>query len=150
MYKRQIKAANDADATIFFRTAGTDGDGKAVFALTQGVAGAGAVSPWSIANLGDEGLFLSRNGVFGIASQAYTSQFCLQNRSYFIDAQLTKEENLAEAAATEWNGYYLLALNGVCYLLDGKQYKSYKPQSQGDYIYAVSYTHLDVYKRQGR
>lgn len=134
-----IKAANDADATIFFRTAGTDGDGKAVFALTQGVAGAGAVSPWSIANLGDEGLFLSRNGVFGIASQAYTSQFCLQNRSYFIDAQLTKEENLAEAAATEWNGYYLLALNGVCYLLDGKQYKSYKPQSQGDYIYECYY-----------
>lgn len=134
-----IKAANDADATVFFRTAGTDGDGNAVFSLAQGVAGAGAVSPWSIANLGDEGLFLSQNGIFGIASQNYTSQYCLQNRSYFVDAQLTKEAGLSEAAAVEWNGCFLLALNNVCYLLDGKQNKSYKPQSQGDYVYECYY-----------
>lgn len=134
-----IKAANDADATIFFRSAGLDTNGEAVFSLAQGVAGAGAVSPWSIANLGDESLFLSANGIFGIASQTYTSQYCLQNRSYFVDAKLTKETNLGEAVAVEWDGRYLLAVNGHCYVLDGKQNKSYKPQSLGDYVYECGY-----------
>ena len=134
-----IKEANDADATIFFRSAGLDAAGEAIFSLAQGVAGAGAVSPWSIANLGDESLFLSANGIFGIASQTYTSQYCLQNRSYFVDAKLTKEANLAEGVAVEWDGRYLLAVNGRCYVLDGKQNKSYKPQSLGDYIYECGY-----------
>ncbi|MBR5519108.1 MAG: hypothetical protein IKU55_00165, partial [Clostridia bacterium] len=134
-----IKAANDADATIFFRSVALDSNGEAVFALAQGVAGAGAISPWSVANLGDESLFLSANGIYGIASQAYTSQYCLQNRSYFVDARLTKENDLREAVAVEWDGRYLLAVNNKCYVLDGKQNKSYKPQAQGDYVYECAY-----------
>ncbi len=134
-----IKAANDADATIFFRSAALDGQGEAVFSIAQGVAGIGAVSPWSVANLGDESLFLSRGGVYGVASQNYTSQYCLQNRSFFVDAKLTREPNLAEAAAVEWQGKYLLAANGHCYVLDNTQNKSYKPQSMGDYVYECYY-----------
>lgn len=138
-YQAILKSTNSADATVFLRSAGTDANGKAVFSISQGVAGAGAAGMYSIANLGDEGLFLSETGITGIASQDMGSHYALQNRSYFIDAQLTKEPNLAEAAAVEWNGYYLLALNGRCYVLDGKQYKSYKPQSRGDYVYECYY-----------
>lgn len=134
-----LKAENDQDATVFFRDSGLDGENNAVFPLSQGVAGAGAVSPWSIANLGDEGLFLSRHGVYAVATQAYTSHYCLQNRSYFVDSRLTGEPHLEEAAAVQWNGLYLLALNNVCYVLDGRQDRSYKPQSMGDFVYECWY-----------
>lgn len=138
-YQAILKASDHADATVFLRSAGTDGDGKAVFSVTQGVAGAGVCSPWSVTNLGDESLFLSENGIFGIASQEIDTHYALQNRSALVDARLTREAEPEEAVAVEWNGCYLLALNNVCYVLDGRQNKSYRPQSGGDYVYECYY-----------
>ena len=46
-----------------------------------------------------------------------------------------REPNLDKACAVEWDNRYLLCVNGNCYVLDGKQNKTYKPQSGGDYVY---------------
>ena len=134
-YLAVIKEDNSQDSTVFLRSYDISNDGTAVFALRPGAVGVGAVSRWAFANLMDEPLFLARTGVYAITSNAVTAERTIKNRSYFVDSALTKENNLSEAVACEWNGYYLLAVNGRCYILDGKQAKSGKGQYSGDYSY---------------
>ena len=133
-YLAIVKADNSQDSTVFLRTENTL-DGKTVFPVKQGITGAGAVAPGSFGQILGEPLFLSGNGVLGLVSSTVTDEKAVQNRSYYVDAQLSREENLAQAAACSWNGYYLLAVNNRCYLLDGRQAKSYRSQSMGDYLF---------------
>ncbi|MBR5485991.1 MAG: hypothetical protein IKV41_05720 [Oscillospiraceae bacterium] len=130
-----IKEDNSQDSTVFLRSYGVSGDGTAVFSVMPGAVGVGAVSRHAFANLMDEPLFLARTGVYAITSNAITAERAIKNRSFFVNAALTKEENLTEAAACEWNGYYILAVNGRCYILDGKQTKSSKGQYSGEFSY---------------
>lgn len=138
-----IKEDNSQDSTIFLRTAKleTDADGNlnAIFPIKQGVIGIGAISKYGFANLLDEPMFLSRTGIYAITSNSVNSEKTVQNRSFYVDALLTKEKNLNTAVAVEWNGRLLVAVNGNCYLLDGTQDKSYKPQSNGAYVYECFY-----------
>ena len=135
-----VKADDGRDSSVFLRTAGLSDDGEAIFPLQQAIAGVGAVSPGSFATLLDDPLFLSRNGVYAIASNAITSEKIAQGRSYFINALLTQESALADAEAVIWNGMYLLALpDGHVYVLDGRQQKSYRSASLGDFVYECYY-----------
>lgn len=133
-YLAIVKQDNSQDSTIFLRQQDTLG-GESTFPVKQGVTGAGAVSPFSFGQILGEPLFLSKNGVLGLVSSTVTDEKAVQNRSYYIDAQLLKEPGLEQAAAVSWRGYYLLAVNNKCYILDGRQAKSYKSQSMGDYLY---------------
>lgn len=114
-YQVLIKEDNQQDTTIFLRYPSTLADGTPYFKLEAGVAGTGAIAAASFVSLVDEPLFLSRTGIYAITSNNITAERTLQNRSYYVDEQLTKEPNLQNAIATEWNGYYLLALNGKVY-----------------------------------
>ena len=107
----------------------------AVFPLLQGIAGVGAVSPYAFATLKDEPLFLSRTGIYAITSNVITAERTLRGRSYFIDAQLTKEPDLKNACSVEWNGYYVLAVNNKAYILDGNSVKENTRQFSSDYCY---------------
>ena len=134
-YLAIIKGENAQDASVFLRACGLDASGKAVFPIEQGCVGVGCLSPFSAANLLGEPLFLSKNGVYGLVS-ADVDNFCaLQNRSFYADAGLRAEPDLEDAVAAVWDGRYILAVNGNCYVLDGRQQKSYKAQSGGDYLY---------------
>jgi hypothetical protein len=134
-----VKEENQQDSTIFLRSLqGSDdreGESGGIFTLKQGAAGAGAISKRSFVSLSGDPLFLSRRGIFGISANRATGEQGIQNRSYFVDAALTKEENLEKAVAVEWNGAYLLCVNGNAYLLDGRQAKVYRSQAESDYIY---------------
>ena len=138
-----VKEENQQDSTIFLRSAQMNNtssssghsSASAVFPLQQGVAGVGAVSPYAFAVLKDEPLFLSRTGVYAITSNVITAERTLRGRSYFIDAQLTKEPDLKNACAVEWNGYYVLAVNGKAYILDGNSTKENTRQFSSDYSY---------------
>ncbi len=96
--------------------------------------GVGAISRRGFGNLRGEPLFLSRQGVFAVTSNIVTSEKMVQNRSYFVDPRLTAEDSLEQAAAVEWNGYFIVCVNAGCYVLDGRQNKTYKQQN-GDYVY---------------
>jgi len=138
-YQGIVKSDDGKDSTIFLRRAEMD-DGEAVFPLQQAIAGVGAVSAGSFASLLDDPLFLSRNGVYAIASNSITSEKICQGRSFYVNAQLTKETGLSDAEAVIWNGMYLLALpNGHVYAMDGRQSKSYKSASLGDFVYECYY-----------
>ena len=91
------------------------------------------------ASILDEQLFLSGTGVYAITSSYLTAEQIVQNRSYYIDPKLTAEPGLESAQAVSWNGSMLVSVNGHVYILDGRQNKSYRPQSQGDFVYECYY-----------
>lgn len=138
-YLAIIKEDDGQESTVFMRSAGTTDSGTVVFPLKQSIAGVGAVAKGGFGNILDDQLFLSRNGVFAITSNVVTAERIVQNRSYYVDRLLTKEADLDKAVAESWNGMYLVAVNGRAYLLDGRQNKSYKPRSQGDFVYECYY-----------
>lgn len=133
-YQAIVKAASPQEATIYLRQESV-WEGQAAFPVRQGVGGVGAISKYAFGNLLDEPLFLSGQGVFGLCSTAVGEEKAAQNRSYYIDAKLTKETGLDQAVAVEWKGFYVLAVDGRCYLLDGGQQKSWRSRSMGDYLY---------------
>ncbi len=129
-----IKEDNDQDATMYIRTAElttvetvesdltTSTETVAVFPIQQGVAGVGAVSRYAFATLRDDPLFLSKEGVFTpTLNYGSDAQRSMQNRSYYVDARLTAETNLSQAVGVVWNGYYILCVNGVCFVADSRQ-----------------------------
>ena len=134
-----VKEDDGQDSTVFLRRAEMN-DGEAVFPLQQAITGVGALSPGSFATLLDDPLFLSRQGIMAIASNAITSDKIAQGRSFYVNNQLTKEEGLAEAEAVIWNGMYILSTgNGHVYCMDGRQQKSYRSASLGDFVYECYY-----------
>jgi len=132
-----IKDDNQQDSTIFQLWGERGSNATVNYYIEQGIAGVGAVSATSFDTLLDEPLFLSRRGVMAIYSNTISLERTIKNRSYFIDPILTKEESLENAVATEWNGYYLIAINGRCYVLDSrnKAYRHNQTDTTGDYIY---------------
>ena len=134
-----VKENNGQDSAIFFRTANVDSDGKVSFALSQAIVGVGAVSAGSFATLLDEPLFVSGTGIYAVAANYLTGDRVGQNRSFYINAKLT-EEALASGEAVSYKGMYLLAFpNGHVYVLDGRQNKTYRSESLGDYVYEGYY-----------
>jgi len=136
-YLTIIKDDNSQDSTIFQLWGTKNNLGELTYQAEHGIAGVGAISNNCFATLMDEPLFLSRQGVLATYTTNVLAEKTLKNRSYFIDAKLTKENNLKDACATVWNGYYLLAINNNCYVLDSrnKTYRHNQTDGNGDYIY---------------
>ena len=135
-----VKADDGSDSTVFLRSAALSEDGEAVFTLQQTIAGVGAVAPGSFASLFDDPLFLSRAGVAAITSSSLTGEKIIQNRSLYINAQLTNEPSLPEAEAAVWQGMYLLAMpEGHVYILNGRQTKTFRSSALGDFVYEGFY-----------
>ena len=138
-YQGIVKEDDGKDSTIFLRRGEMEG-GEVVFPLQQAIAGVGCVSPGSFASLLDDPLFLSRNGVYAIASNSITSEKICQGRSFYVNTRLTEEDGLSEAEAVIYAGMYLLAMpNGHVYVMDGRQDKSYKSARSEDFVYECYY-----------
>ena len=134
-YQVIVKEDNQQDSTVFQRWGELNEDGSVAFRVEQGISGIGAISKRCFGVLGDEPLFLSRQGIQAITSNTITAERTIRNRSFFVDSYLTTEENLDNAAACVWNDFYILCINGVAYVLDGKN-KSYKERSIAAYDYS--------------
>ena len=135
-----VKADDGSDSTVFLRSAALSEDGEAVFTLQQTIAGVGAVAPGSFASLLDDPLFLSRSGAAAITSSSLTGEKIIQNRSLYLNAQLTKEPSLPEAEAAVWQDMYLLAVpEGHVYVLHGRQTKTFRSAALSDFVYEGFY-----------
>ena len=135
-----VKADDGSDSTVFLRSAALSEDGEAMFTLQQTIAGVGAVAPGSFASFFDDPLFLSRAGVAAITSSSLTGEKIIQNRSLYLNAQLTNEPSLPEAEAAVWQGMYLLAVpEGHVYILNGRQTKTFRSSALGDFVYEGFY-----------
>lgn len=116
-----IKNDNEQDAQVFLRTAEMQADGKVIFPVQQGIKGVGAVSKYAFGTLRDDPLFLAREGVYALASTSVTQERIIQDRSFFVNAKLRRESGLENAVSVVWEGYYILCVNGKCYVADGRQ-----------------------------
>ena len=139
------KEDNEQDQTIFLVRGIYDETNGYNFAVTSSVAGVGAISKYCFKRLGTEPMFLSRQGVYAVTTQYLTAEKYAQNRSYYVDSKLTNEENLSEAVAIEYNGYYYLCVNGHVYVADGRQKNYEKNVPQSEYQYEWYYlTNIDA------
>jgi hypothetical protein len=96
-------------------------DSVPTFPVVNSLQGAGAMSPWCFSYLEEEPLFLSKLGIYAITAQDITGEKYAQNRSYYLDGRLLEEENLQDAFALTYRDYYIVCVNGHCYILDGLQ-----------------------------
>ncbi|MEG0091243.1 MAG: hypothetical protein RSA20_05450 [Oscillospiraceae bacterium] len=116
-----IKKSNGQDTTIFLRSGSLNEKNEVLFTVKSGISGVGAISTGCFAMLNDDPLFLSQSGIFALASNMIGSEKVVKNRSYNVDVRLTGEENLDRAVACVWRGFYILSVNGHCYILDSRQ-----------------------------
>lgn len=137
-----LKEENGQDATVFLRSTAVKDSGKneetVYFPIKTGIAGVGAISPHCFKDLRDDHMFLSRQGVFAISTNAVTSERYAQARSELINKKLCRESGLSEAVATEFDGYLYIAVNGHVYVADAAQ-KSYKGKNAEQYQYEWYY-----------
>jgi hypothetical protein len=108
-------------------------DGKAIFPVTQGAGGIGAAGQ-AFANLLGDPMFISPSGIYGISSSVITSADIVENRSHYIDRELCKHD-LSKACMAVWRGYLIAAVDGVAFVLDGNQQKSWRSKDGGSYVY---------------
>ena len=134
-----VKEDNGQDSTVFLRSGSLDSEGKTVFSLRQSIAGVGAVARGCFGTLLDDALFLAGTGICAVTTNALTTERIVQNRSFYVNAKLTQEPGLTGAVATQWSGMYVLAVNGHMYIMDGRQQKTYRSESLGDFVYECYY-----------
>jgi hypothetical protein len=119
-YLAAHKDFNELSQSILIRE-GDLVDDEPVFKLINTLQGAGAISKYCFSYLATEPVFLTRLGVFAVTAQDITGEKYAQDRSYYLEGKLLKEENLENAFAYTWKDYYILAINDHLYVLDGLQ-----------------------------
>lgn len=135
-----VKSDNGQESTVYLRSGTLNEEGRAVFTTQAALSGVGALSNGSFASLLDDPLFLSATGVHAISVSNMTGSRVTQNRSWFLNPRLTREEGLAQAEAVAWRGLYLLATpTGHVYVLDGRQKKTYRSAAMADFVYESYY-----------
>ena len=96
-------------------------DDQPVFKIINSLQGAGAVSKYCFSYLATEPVFLTKLGVYAVTAQDVTGEKYAQDRSYYLEGKLLKEEGLENAFAFAWKDYYMVAINDHLYILDGLQ-----------------------------
>lgn len=139
---------NDTEGTVYIRcgeyvsTVNENGVVISDMEFRSGnvITGRGAVSRYSFASLGSEPLFLTSQGVCALTASDLTGEKYEQNRSFYIDPALAKEQNRSEAVAAVYGDFYVLAYpSGNVYLLDGLQKSYNKNQPYSSYQYECFY-----------
>ena len=125
-YLATFKDDFDSSQAVFIREGdlavdSTTNTSEPAFKLINTLQGNGVVAPYSFGYLQTEPLFLTRSGIYAITAQDITGEKYSQNRSFYLDGLLTKENGLENAVATVFNDQYILALNNKFYILDGLQ-----------------------------
>lgn len=133
-----LKGSTDG-RNVVVRTGSLDGDGEALFRITNTLIGEDAAAPGSFAMAGKEPLFLTERGVYAITAEELTGEKYSQERSYYISTELEAAEDKEEAQGIVWRDFYVLALGGKLYLLDLRQRSYEKDSPYSSYQYECYY-----------
>ncbi len=104
-------------ASVYLRSSSMTENGM-IFPIAEGINGEIALSPHSMTQFIDDPLFLTKNGVFAIASADITSARSLQSRSTKVNAKLAYEPNIREAVTAKFDRYFMVFINGNVYVAD--------------------------------
>lgn len=130
------KSMAEEGRNIILRRGDLDDEDNATFPIIGSLIGRGALGEYAFGYLGSEPLFLTDLGVYAITAADITGEKYSQNRSFYINKQLTEEKNLAGAFGFVWRDLYLLSMGtGLVYVLDGLQrtYERDSPYSNFQY-----------------
>ena len=132
-----IKESNDQDVSIYLRSSGTDANGKVSFPIVSGITSSGCISKYATVNLKEDKLFLSKDGVSSLVTSILGVNMS-QGRSYYIEPHLL-QRNMAEAVAIEFEGRYLLAVDGYVYVADSrlKEFNKYSGTESYQYEWTL-------------
>lgn len=119
-YLAAHKDGHETERNVILRS-GDLVDNKASFPTQRSITGTGATAKHSFAYLINEPLFLTELGVYAITPLDVTGEKYSQNRSFYVDGKLLKEQGLENAFAVVYQDYYMLAVNNKLYILDGLQ-----------------------------
>ncbi|MED9905286.1 MAG: hypothetical protein UFG06_14040 [Lachnospiraceae bacterium] len=119
-YLAAHKDENETHQSIVIRE-GVLIENEPAFRIINTLQGAGAIAKDTFCYLCTEPLFLTRLGIYAITAQDVTGEKYAQNRSFYLNGKLLKEESLENAFAFVYKDMYWLCLNGVAYILDGLQ-----------------------------
>lgn len=120
------KKQSDTDKTVYFRTYNLL-NSQEIFPIKDGVKNIGCISKYCNCNLLNDPLILSNQGVFAIIGN--NGEKFAQQRSYYVNGKLLKEEHLENAIAITVDGKYYLAVNNHMYIADSR-YLSYPKHSK--------------------
>lgn len=115
-----LKDKNEVEQNIVLVGSTTVND-ETKFNTQTTLHGAACICPDSNAYLAGEPLFLTDLGVYAITSQDITGRELTNPRSFFLNGKLLKETGLENAYAFVYKDFYILAVNGHLYILDGLQ-----------------------------
>ena len=119
-YLAVFKDKKEIEQNIVLVTSKTVND-EVTFATQTTMHGSPAVCPDAFAYLAGEPLFLTDLGIYAITAQDITGREYTNLRSFFLNGKLLQEDNLKDAFAFVYKDFYILAINGVLYILDGLQ-----------------------------
>lgn len=131
-----LKKHSDTDNTVYYRSYNIINNIE-VFPLKDGVKNIGCVSKYAIANLVNDPLFLSEQGVFALIGDN-GEKYAMQ-RSYYANGKLTKENNLEEAIGIAVNGKYYIGINNHVYIADSRYYSYPRHSKTEQYQYEWYY-----------
>lgn len=110
---------------IILRSYSMDEDDRATFPITGVMQGEEAIAPRSFVYMETEPLFITKRGVYAITSADIDGRKYTQNRSYYINKELTAYDTLSQAECGKFKQYYVISLADKLYFLDTAQ-KSYQ------------------------
>lgn len=128
---------SDDDTNIILRN-GTEIKGEASFALAGSYQGTGAICKYSFGVLETEPLFLTDSGIFAVTPSDVLGERFAQNRSYYLNGLLLKQD-LKNAYACIYDGFYMLACGQYIFALDGTQATREKNDPYSNRQYAGFY-----------
>lgn len=131
------KMVSDTDATIFYRKSALYNN-KEVFPIDIGVKTIGCIGKYANANLLNDPLTLTEQGIYCIHGSSYNEKFASE-RGYFIRNKLLTETNLRNAQAIAFKGKYYLAINNNVYIADSRYKTRLDDAINSDYQYEWYY-----------
>lgn len=134
-----LKKLSDTDCSIYYRTS-TSQNTYDLFPLLSGTKNVGCLNYESCLNVKDYAVFLSDDGIYQMVTSEASSSLerYADNKSYFVNPALIKEENLEEAKAVVVGDLYYLFVNDNVYVGDTSRLtenKNVKARQYQWYIY---------------
>lgn len=120
--------------SVIIRSSVVDEEGNVSFPIERHLQGEAAICPNGFVFIDKEQLFLTNRGVYAITTADISGEKYTQNRSYFINKFLCRED-LGGAFCTKWKQFYVISAGGKLWLLDTSQrsYQRGEPLSSFQY-----------------
>ena len=103
------------------------------YAVRKLSSGVGAVTARGFATLGDEPLFLSKDGLYGVVNAYGTAERTIRNRSRFVD-RLMLTYDLSYARMITHKTYLYIFVDNVAFVFDGR-HKTAESRGNTNYLY---------------